>query len=142
MTPEKAKKLLDRKHFALYKLIYERFLASQMAEAKYNSTQMEIDNSGYIFKAGGRVLLFAGYTKIYQEAAPRKEDEDEPSSSKLLPDLKEGNTLDLVSMNKEQKFTKPPCATPTPPSSRRWRKRESAAPRRTRPSFLSSIRNI
>ena len=108
MTPEKAKKLLDRKHFALYKLIYERFLASQMAEAKYNSTQMEIDNSGYIFKASGRVLLFAGYTKIYQEAAPRKEDEDEPSSSKLLPDLKEGDTLDLVSMNKEQKFTKPP----------------------------------
>ncbi|MBS5022594.1 MAG: topoisomerase DNA-binding C4 zinc finger domain-containing protein, partial [Firmicutes bacterium] len=108
MTPEKAKGLLDRKHYALYKLIYERFLASQMAEARYNSTQMEIDNSGYIFKASGRVLLFAGYTKIYEETVQKKEDEDEPSSAKLLPDLKEGDKLDLLSMLKEQKFTKPP----------------------------------
>lgn len=107
MTPEKAKALLDRKHYTLYKLIYERFLASQMAEAKYNSMQMEIDNSGYIFKASGRVLLFAGFTKIYQEASPKKEDDNEPSA-KLLPDLNEGDELDLVSMQKEQKFTKPP----------------------------------
>ncbi len=109
MTPEKAKKLLDRKHYALYKLIYERFLASQMAEARYNSMQMEIDNSGYIFKASGKVLLFAGFTAVYQDAsAAKKEDEDEINSAKLLPDLSEGDTLDLVSMLKEQKFTKPP----------------------------------
>ena len=106
MTPDKAKKLLDRKHFALYKLVYERFLASQMAEAKYNSAQMEIDNSGYIFKASGKVLLFAGYTAVYQDAAPKGEDEID--SSKLLPDLKEGDEVRLLSMNKEQKFTKPP----------------------------------
>ncbi len=108
MTPEKAKHLLDRKHFALYKLIYERFLASQMAEARYNSMQMEIDNSGYIFKASGKVLLFPGFTAVYQEVAAKKEDEDEVSSAKLLPDLKEGDILSLVSMQKEQKFTKPP----------------------------------
>ena len=108
MTPEKAKKLLDKKHYALYKLIYERFLASQMAEAKYNSMQMEIDNSGYIFKASGKVLLFAGFTAVYQDVAAKKDDEDEVNGGKLLPDLNEGDTLDLVSMNKEQKFTKPP----------------------------------
>ncbi len=108
MTPEKAKRLLDRKHFALYKLIYERFLASQMAEARYNSMQMEIDNSGYIFKASGKVLLFPGFTAVYQEVAAKKEDEDEVSSAKLLPDLKEGDILSLASMQKEQKFTKPP----------------------------------
>ncbi len=108
MTPERAKKLLDRKHFALYKLVYERFLASQMAEARYNSMQMEIDNSGYIFKASGKVLLFAGFTAVYQDMSGKKEDEDEISSAKLLPDLKEGDILDLVSMQKEQKFTKPP----------------------------------
>lgn len=107
MTPERAKGLLDKKHYALYKLIYERFLASQMAEARYNSAQMEIENSGYIFRASGRVLLFAGYTKVYQEAV-KKEDEDEISSSKLLPDLSEGEKVDLLSMQKEQKFTKPP----------------------------------
>ena len=107
MTPEKAKKLLDKKHYALYKLIYERFLASQMAEAKYNSMQMEINNSGYIFKASGKVLLFAGFTAVYQDAA-KKEDEDDVDGGKLLPDLNEGDVLDLVSMHKEQKFTKPP----------------------------------
>jgi len=108
MTPEKAKKLLDKKHYSLYKLVYERFLASQMAEAKYNSMQMEIDNSGYIFKASGKVLLFAGFTAVYQDWTAKKDDEDESSSAKLLPDLKEGDLLDLVSMKSEQKFTKPP----------------------------------
>ena len=108
MTPEKAKKLLDKKHYALYKLVYERFIASQMAEAKYNSMQMEIDNSGYIFKASGKVLLFAGFTAVYQDISAKKDDDDEISSAKLLPDLSEGDTLDLVNMQKEQKFTKPP----------------------------------
>ncbi len=108
MTPDKAKKLLDKKHYALYKLVYERFLASQMAEAKYNSMQMEIDNGGYIFKASGKVMLFPGFTAVYQESSAKKEDEDEISSAKLLPDLNEGDILDLVSMQKEQKFTKPP----------------------------------
>ena len=108
MTPAKAKTLLDKKHFALYKLIYERFLASQMAEAKYNSMQMEIDNSGYVFKASGKVLLFAGFTAVYQDFNAKKDDDDEISSEKLLPDLNEGDELNLVSMKKEQKFTKPP----------------------------------
>ncbi len=108
MTPQKAKGLLDRKHFALYKLVYERFLASQMAEAKYNSMQMEIDNSGYIFKASGKVMLFAGFTAVYQDMSAKKDDEDEIDLAKLLPDLNEGDVLDLVSMQKEQKFTKPP----------------------------------
>ncbi|MBR2375489.1 MAG: type I DNA topoisomerase [Clostridia bacterium] len=107
MTPEKAKTLLDKKHYALYKLVYERFLASQMAEARYNSTQMEIDNSGYVFKASGKVLLFAGFTAVYQDVS-KKDDEDEISSAKLLPPLSEGDTLRLNQMQKEQKFTKPP----------------------------------
>ncbi len=108
MTPDKAKKLLDKKHYALYKLVYERFLASQMAEARYNSMQMEIENSGYIFKASGKVLLFAGFTAVYQDMSAKKEDEDELNSSKLLPPLNEGDILDLTNMQKEQKFTKPP----------------------------------
>ena len=108
MTPEKAKNLLDKKHYALYKLIYERFLASQMSEAKYNSMQMEINNSGYIFKASGKVLVFAGFTAVYQDISAKKDDDAELSSAKLLPDLNEGDTLDLISLKKEQKFTSPP----------------------------------
>jgi DNA topoisomerase-1 len=108
MTPERAKKLLDKKHYSLYKLVYERFIASQMSEAKYNSAQMEIDNSGYTFKASGKVLLFAGFTAVYQDVSAKKDDEDGVDSSKLLPPLNEGDILDLVHMQKEQKFTKPP----------------------------------
>jgi len=108
MTPDKAKGLLDKKHYSLYKLIYERFLASQMSEARYNSMQMEIDNSGYIFKASGKVLLFKGFTAVYQDSSTKKDDEDSVDSSKLLPDLKEGDDLDLIHLDKEQKFTKPP----------------------------------
>ncbi|MBR2341699.1 MAG: type I DNA topoisomerase [Clostridia bacterium] len=108
MTPDRAKKLLDKKHYSLYKLVYERFLASQMAEARYNSMQMEVDNSGYVFKTSGKVMLFPGFTAVYQDVFTKKEDEDEISSSKLLPDLNEGDLLNEISMQKEQKFTKPP----------------------------------
>ena len=108
MTPQKAQALLDKKHYALYKLVYERFLASQMSEATYNSMQMEIDNSGYIFKASGRVLLFPGFTAVYQDVSAKKDEDDEASSAKLLPNLSEGDELDLVNMKQAQKFTKPP----------------------------------
>ena len=107
MTPEKAKGLLDTRHYKLYKLIYERFLASQMSEAKYNSAQMEIDNSGYIFKASGKVLLFAGFTAVYQDFS-QKNDEDSVDSSKLLPDLSEGDEVLEKDLKADQKFTKPP----------------------------------
>ena len=107
MTPEKAKKLLENKHYKLYKLVYERFVASQMSEAKYNSAQMEIANGNYVFKTSGKVLLFAGFTAVYQDMSAKKED-DEEVSAKLLPDLNEGDELTLLSMQKEQKFTKPP----------------------------------
>ncbi|MGN0822715.1 MAG: type I DNA topoisomerase [Candidatus Gallimonas sp.] len=104
-TPESVKKLLDKKHFNVYKLIYERFIASQMAEAQYDSMQIEIGNGDYSFKASGKTLRFAGFTAIYQES--RKED-DEESNAKLLPDLKEGDPLACNGVKAEQKFTKPP----------------------------------
>lgn len=104
-TPESVKNSLDKKHYNVYKLIYERFMASQMSEAKYNSVQIKIENSGYGFKASGKTLLFAGFTAVYQEI---KKEDDEDESSKLLPDLKEGEELDLIKLASEQKFTKPP----------------------------------
>ncbi len=104
-TPESVKKLLDKKHFNVYKLIYDRFIASQMAEAQYNAMQLEIVNGDYSLKASGKTLKFAGFTAVYQEA--KKEDEEE-TSGKLLPDLKEGDALDCNGVKSEQKFTKPP----------------------------------
>ncbi len=103
-TPESVKKLLDRKHYNIYKLIYERFIASQMAEAQYDAMQIEIANGDYGLKASGRALRFAGFTAIYADA--RKEDEDETKG--LLPALDEGQPLSALSLGGEQKFTKPP----------------------------------
>jgi len=104
LTPERAKKMLDKKHYNVYKLIYERFIASQMAEAQYDSMQITIVNSGYSFKASGKTPRFAGYTIVYQET--KKEDEE--ASAKLLPPLQEGEQVDELSLKGDQKFTKPP----------------------------------
>ena len=106
-TPESMKGVLDKKHYNVYKLIYERFMASQMSEAVYNSVQMKIKNGDYGFKASGRTLKFAGFTAVYQDIKKDKEDE-EGVNAKLLPDLKEGDELDLIKLTSEQKFTKPP----------------------------------
>lgn len=103
ITPESLKKSLDKKHYNIYKLVYDRFLASQMAEAQYNSMQIEADAAGYTFRASGRSLLFAGYTEAYQE---HREEEEE--SGKLLPPLEQGQQLILQELLKEQKFTRPP----------------------------------
>ena len=105
-TPESMKGVLDKKHYNVYKIIYERFIASQMSEAVYNSVQIKVDNSGYTFKASGKTLQFAGFTAVYQDVS--KKDDDEAETSKLLPDLKEGEAVDLVRLLPEQKFTKPP----------------------------------
>ncbi len=105
VTPASLKGSLDKKHYNVYKLIYDRFVASQMADAQYNSMQVEADSAGYIFKASGKAMLFAGYTAAYQEAG--KADEEE-ISSKLLPPVEEGDGLNLNELLKEQKFTRPP----------------------------------
>ena len=105
VTPASVKGSLDKKHYNIYKLIYDRFVASQMAEAQYNSMQIEADSAGYIFKASGKAQLFAGYTAVYQEASKGDEEEE---YSKLLPPVNEGDSLTLNELIKEQKFTRPP----------------------------------
>lgn len=108
-TPESLKKVLDKKHYNVYKLIYDRFLASQMAEARYNSMQILIQNGAYTLKAAGKTPLFAGFTAVYQESKEGKAGEDEGGESAfLLPDLNEGDVLDCVKTETKQKFTKPP----------------------------------
>lgn len=106
VTPESVKAFLDRKHYNIYKLVYDRFVASQMAEARYNSMQIEAESAGYVFKANGKALQFAGFTAAYQQAVAGNGEEEEVS--KLLPPLKQGETLSLTELTKEQKFTRPP----------------------------------
>ena len=104
-TPESVKDILDKNQFRLYKLIYDRFIASQMAEAKYDSVAVEVNCGEYTLKTSGKTLIFKGYTIVYDDT---KKEEDEDSGNVLLPALSEGETLKLNLIKKEQKFTKPP----------------------------------
>ncbi len=104
-TPESVKDILDRNQYRLYKLIYERFLASQMSESKYDSVAVEVGAEDYVFKTSGKTLLFKGYTAVYDDT---KKDEDDETGNKLLPSLENGEKLSLIALEKEQKFTKPP----------------------------------
>lgn len=103
-TPEAVKDSLTPDAYKLYKLIYDRFLASQMAEAVYHNVIVDINCSKYGFKATGKTLAFAGFTACYKAAAV----EDEKEEFSKIPPLAEGDKLDLKEIKTEQKFTKPP----------------------------------
>ena len=103
-TPDSVKSILDRDQYRLYKLIYERFLASQMTEAKYDSMTVDVKSGEYLFRTSGKTLLFKGYTIVYDDTKVDEEDE----GNAMLPPLTEGEALNLLKLLKEQKFTKPP----------------------------------
>lgn len=104
-TPESLKDTLSPENYKLYKLIYERFLASQMSDAEYNTVNAEIKAGDYMFKVSGKTPLFAGYTAVYSNYQEEKDDE----MGVKLPVLTEGEQLAFVSHTYEQKFTKPPA---------------------------------
>ena len=104
-TPESVQDILDKNQYKLYKLIYDRFIASQMSEAKYDSVAVDVGASEYTLKTSGKTLLFKGYTVVYDDT---KKDEDEESGNALLPALNDNDSLNLNAISKEQKFTKPP----------------------------------
>lgn len=104
MTPEKVKASLSPDNYKLYKLIYERFLASQMSEAIYSNVTASISCEGYEFKAVGKTQEFAGYTAAYREY-----EGDEKQEISKLPPLTEGEKLPAKEIKTEQKFTKPPA---------------------------------
>jgi len=112
-TPESLKGMLQPAQLKLYTLIYNRFLASQMSEATFNSMAVEIGCGDYGFKVNGKTPLFAGHTIVYN-AADKKDSGDEDDAEKddantKLPDLSEGDILDFIEYKFEQKFTKPPA---------------------------------
>ena len=107
LTPEMVKDSLSKENYKLYKLIYERFLASQMVEAEYSNTVISIDANDYGFKTTGKTLEFAGYTAVYKEFVEEDKDKDKKEASKL-PKISEGEKLEVKDIKEEQKFTKPP----------------------------------
>lgn len=110
VTPEMVQDSLSKDNYRLYKLIYERFLASQMSEAEYNSLSVDVKCADYGFKISGRTLEFAGYTAVYKEYVDDdKEDKEDSKEGAKLPKLEEGEVLQVKDIKEEQKFTKPPA---------------------------------
>ena len=112
-TPEKVKPYLNADNYKLYKLIYNKFVASQMAEATHNLVVAEIQNGNYTFKASGKTPVFDGFMAAYNtdKKATKKEVSEEETEEGLndkLPVLAEGDKLGLEKLNSAQKFTKPP----------------------------------
>ena len=105
LVPEDIKKDLTTEQFRLYKLIWSRFLACQMASAVYDSVSIEAQSAGYSFRASRSELKFSGFTAVYEEG--RDDEEEAPQSP--LPDLKEGEPLELKGTKEEQHFTQPPA---------------------------------
>lgn len=106
-TPDSLKNVISRNQYRLYKLIYDRFLASQMAEAVYNTLNVHInaesEKGNYGFKITGKTVLFKGYTVVYET-----ETEEEEGTNAKIPNIEEGERLDLQEIKSEQKFTKAP----------------------------------
>ena len=101
LEPELIKDSLTADQFKLYKLIWNRFMASQMSQSKSNSMQVNIANGIYGFKANGSELLFDGFRRLYNTA------DDE--GAKLLPSLEKDEKLKVESLKGEQSFTQPPA---------------------------------
>lgn len=97
--PDKVKAYLDSDEAKLYTLIYERAIASLMANAVVEDQKVLIENNGYIFEANGEKIIFDGYIGVYK---------DPEEDAKSLPDLKEGQVLKNTDVTSEQKFTNPP----------------------------------
>jgi len=112
LAPEKVKDHLDKDHWALYRLIWDRFVASQMASADFLQTNVEIKAGDGTFNAVGTVPTFQGFMALYVEGEDNSLSADRQGENgdqeKRLPPLSEGEVLELLSLNPKQHFTQPP----------------------------------
>ena len=109
--PDQVKQYLREDEFKVYKLIWQRFVASQITPAVFDQTTVDIDaKSGadtFWFRVTGSILKFDGFLKVYEESKEGKDEEDEALRHKLPP-LEQGQSLALRGLNPEQHFTEPP----------------------------------
>jgi DNA topoisomerase I len=109
--PESVRRFLDDGQYRLYRLIWNRFVASQMADARYDVTTVDIEaipaagGDNYLFRANSRKLRFTGWLELY---GGRPDDEDEEGQTGAIPDLVHGQALHLVDLLPTQHFTEPP----------------------------------
>ena len=109
--PDQVKQYLQEDEFKVYKLIWQRFVASQMNPAVFDQTTVDIDaksgNEVFWFRVTGSVMKFDGFLKVYEESKDNKDEEDEELKHKLPP-LDAGQKLTLKALKPEQHFTEPP----------------------------------
>ncbi len=114
LEPEKLKGLLEKEDWALYKLIWDRFVASQMPPALFQQTNVEIKAGEGLFTAVGTIPIFQGFMMLYVEGednrlpGDKEEKEEKEDQERTLPALSEGEALDLLSLIPRQHFTQPP----------------------------------
>ena len=106
LTPEMVKKSLTGEQYRLYRLIWGRFTASQMANAVYDNITVDAVCAGHVFRAYHSRIAFPGYTAVYDDN--REEDEEEQEGKKPLPELVQGQSVALEKLDPEQHFTAPP----------------------------------
>jgi len=108
-TPESVRAFLSPDEFRLYKLIWQRFVASQMNPAVFDQTTIDIAAGDYLFRATGSVEKFNGFRAVYEEGKDEKaEMEEEEELKHPLPAVEQGETLQLRKLHPEQHFTEPP----------------------------------
>ncbi|MHB1453543.1 MAG: type I DNA topoisomerase [Saccharofermentanales bacterium] len=129
--PDKVENLLSRDQYRLYKLIWNRFMASQMADASVDTVTADIETGGYVFRAAGETIVFPGYLILYKEFAEEKtgdadnivpgqeksdgenpntdDADDEKKPKEKIPELSVSEPLVCDKLNTEQKFTLPPA---------------------------------
>ncbi len=109
LSPKLVKKMLSADQYKLYKLIFDRFIASQMASAVLDTVSVDIENSGYVFKTGGYIVKFKGYLAVYDSGDKSTEGEEvEDVSLSKLPAVVKGEALTAESIERVQHFTEPP----------------------------------
>jgi len=105
IEPQKIKSRLTSDQYRLYKLIWDRFIASQMASAELSTVQVDITCGKYLFRSSGYTVKFPGYMAVYEEST----DDGDKEKSTRLPQITEGSTLGVDSVKPEQHFTEPPA---------------------------------
>ena len=105
-TPESVKPFLSTDQFKLYQMIWQRSVACQMVDAKFDATTVDINIGEGVFRTTGQVLVFDGFLHVYQEAID--EDTDDEDNNKKLPEMMVGETIAVDALYGEQHFTQPP----------------------------------
>ena len=105
-TPESVKDALEPRQYKLYRLIWQRMIACQMAEAIMDSTAVDIEADKYLFRANGSVIKFDGFIKVYIEG---RDDNKKPIQENILPDLSVDEILKLIKLDPQKHSTEPPA---------------------------------